>query len=131
MEDENLYDEFGNYIGPEMDVSDDDDGSSDSDSHDASGRRSNQRNRSDNSSSSYAYEKPVSERHNNEHLANHSSSMAITWPITRAIALDFLKKINHFWLKFNRVSFLLGVMYRMSRTQGGVLLGATEVTKAR
>lgn len=44
MEDENLYDEFGNYIGPEIDVSGDDSGSDED-----SGARSD-----------YAYEKAVS-----------------------------------------------------------------------
>ena len=43
MDEENLYDEFGNYIGPEMDVSEDESG--DSDSQDS------------NKQSSYAYEK--------------------------------------------------------------------------
>ena len=55
MEDENLYDEFGNYIGPEMDASD----GSDSDSQDSD---SKQQADGSNDSSSYAYEKPVSIR---------------------------------------------------------------------
>lgn len=55
MEDENLYDEFGNYIGPEMDMSEGsgDDSGSDSDSDNKAGAN-------DGSNSSYAYEKPVS-----------------------------------------------------------------------
>ena len=55
MEDENLYDEFGNYIGPEMDMSEGsgDSGDSDSDSDNKAGPN-------DDSNSSYAYEKPVS-----------------------------------------------------------------------
>ena len=37
MEEENLYDEFGNYIGPELDMSDEDgDGDEDSGSENAS-----------------------------------------------------------------------------------------------
>ena len=46
MEDENLYDEFGNYIGPEIDMSEEDSGS-DEGSQDRKG-------------SDYAYEKMVS-----------------------------------------------------------------------
>lgn len=44
MDDENLYDEFGNYIGPEIEASEDD---SSSDSGEGNG-------------SDYAYEKQVS-----------------------------------------------------------------------
>ena len=60
MEDENLYDEFGNYIGPEMDMSE----GSDSDSGDASdsdARRQGGQAGSGSASSNYAYEKPVSD----------------------------------------------------------------------
>ena len=52
MEDENLYDEFGNYIGPEMDMSE----GSDSDEDNSQGGAA----ASEGNSSSYAYEKPVS-----------------------------------------------------------------------
>ena len=59
MEDDNLYDEFGNYIGPQMDISE----GSDSDSGDASdsdARRQGGEAGSGSASSNYAYEKPVS-----------------------------------------------------------------------
>ena len=58
MEDENLYDEFGNYIGPEVDMSE----GSDSDSEDASDSDARRRkgDASGSEASSYAYEKPVS-----------------------------------------------------------------------
>ena len=45
MDEENLYDEFGNYIGPDLDESEDD---SSSDGGDRSGKAN---------SSDYAYEK--------------------------------------------------------------------------
>ncbi len=53
MEDENLYDEFGNYIGPEIDVSEE---------SEDSGNDSEQKAGSPNGapSSDYAYERPVS-----------------------------------------------------------------------
>ena len=52
MEDENLYDEFGNYIGPEIDVSGDSDDQEEAANDDGGDSRSPQ--------SSYAYERPVS-----------------------------------------------------------------------
>jgi len=53
MEDENLYDEFGNYIGPEIDVSEDSDDNQDSDEGKAASPNGAP-------SSDYAYERPVS-----------------------------------------------------------------------
>ena len=51
MEDENLYDEFGNYIGPDLDESEGSDSGSGDDNNDRSANAD---------SSDYAYEKPVS-----------------------------------------------------------------------
>ena len=56
MEDENLYDEFGNYIGPEMDLSDG--GSSSGDEGDDQSRDGVAA--SPDAGSDYAYERPVS-----------------------------------------------------------------------
>ena len=52
MDEENLYDEFGNYIGPELDESDEE--SSGDDNNDL------QSGKGAGNSSDYAYEKPVS-----------------------------------------------------------------------
>lgn len=57
MEDENLYDEFGNYIGPEMDLSDG--GSSSGDEGDDQSRDGVAA--SPDAGSDYAYERPDGE----------------------------------------------------------------------
>ena len=56
MEDDNLYDEFGNYIGPELDESEEESGGGDDSDADQDSNKLGSGNAG--SSSDYAYERP-------------------------------------------------------------------------